>query len=339
MEHFTARQYLQMDIASQYGLDKESWTTRLAWFHDNQFKFEELVKTAKEPSMFYAGVQAWHAVLQGEAIGYPISLDATASGFQLLAVLTGDSSAASLCNVIDSGNREDAYKLIYEAMVKKLSEETRIDRELVKDAIMTALYGSTAKPKEIFGEGELLNKFYETMEELAPAVWELNQVMLNLWENDVLSHDWVMPDNFHVHIPVMGTVKQTIHLFNEPHVITYKDNIPSEYGRSLGANLTHSVDGFLVRELTRRCDYRPNQVKHIQKLILDCWTMPTEVEPNETNDMFEKLWNHYIDTGYLSARILDYITKENIHFIDRSKIQELIDSLPAKPFTVISIHD
>lgn len=338
MQKFTGNQYLAIDIANKFGLDKQDWNTRLDWFDENQEKLLSLVPQAKEPALFYAGVQAWNQANQGLPIGYPISLDACSSGLQLLACLTGDDKAAKLCGVIDTGHREDAYSTIYNEMVNSIGESAKISRDDCKDAIMTSLYGSTAVPKQVFGEGKLLQVFVDTMNNLAPAAWALNQVFLDIWDSTVLSHDWVLPDNFHVHVNVMGTIKEKVQFFNKPYEIVTKVNMPKENGRSLGANVTHSIDGFLVRELTRRCDYRPDQIARVMDIIWNSWDV---VEPQDTvnNRMLETLWLHYLDSGYLSARILDYITKDNITYIDRSVILELIDSLPTKPFKVMSIHD
>ena len=338
MQKFTGNQYLQIDIANKFGLDKQDWDVRLDWFNQNQEKLLSLVPQAKEPALFYAGVQAWNQANQGLPIGYPISLDACSSGLQLLACLTGDDKAAKLCGVIDTGHREDAYSTIYNEMVNSIGESAKISRDDCKDAIMTSLYGSTAVPKQVFGEGKLLQVFVDTMNNLAPAAWALNQVFLDIWDSTVLSHDWVLPDNFHVHVNVMGTIKEKVQFFNKPYEIVTKVNMPKESGRSLGANVTHSIDGFLVRELTRRCDYRPDQIARVMDIIWNSWDV---VEPQDTvnNRMLETLWFHYLDSGYLSARILDYITKDNITYIDRSVILELIDSLPTKPFKVMSIHD
>lgn len=337
-QRFTGMQYLQIDIANNFGLDKQDWNTRLDWFNENQEKLLSLVPQAKAPALFYAGIQAWNQANQGLEIGYPISLDACSSGLQLLACLTGDDKAAKLCGVIDTGHREDAYSVIYNEMVNSIGESAKISRDDCKDAIMTSLYGSTAVPKQVFGEGKLLQVFVDTMSNVAPAAWTLNQVFLDIWDSTVLSHDWVLPDNFHVHIAVIGNVKQKVNFFNKPYEIVTKVNMPKENGRSLGANVTHSIDGFLVRELTRRCDYRPEQIARVMDIIWNSWDV---VEPQDTlnNRMLEKLWCHYLDSGYLSARILDYITKDNITYIDRSVILELIDSLPPKPFKVMSIHD
>ena len=80
-QRFSGSEYIKIDIANNYGLDKEDWDVRIDWFDKNQDNLMELVKTAETPALFYAAVQAWYAVQRGEPIGYPISLDATASGY------------------------------------------------------------------------------------------------------------------------------------------------------------------------------------------------------------------------------------------------------------------
>lgn len=240
MQTFSATQYLQIDIASNFGLDKKDWDERLAWFAQNEANLEELVRQADEPALFYAGLTAYRAMEKGEPIGYPISLDATASGMQILSCLTGDRAAAELCNVVDTEHRRDPYTIIYEIMTERMGEASKISRENTKQAIMTSLYGSVAMPKQVFGDGALYYMFLAVMGEQAPAVWELNQVMLDIWDPTVLSHDWVMPDNFHVHIKVMDQQREIIHFLNEPYEVSKRINRPVEGGRSLGANLTHS---------------------------------------------------------------------------------------------------
>lgn len=341
MRAFTPREYLKIDIANSFGLEKKDWSERLDWFATHQDKLMDMMPKAGDPAMYYAGVQAWEQVKAAQPIGYPISLDATASGLQLLAVLTGDRSAAELCNVVNTGKREDAYTRIYQHMVGKLGEETKIKRDDVKGAIVPALYGSTAKPKEIFGEGPLLTAFIETMRELAPAAWELNEVFLELWDPEKLSNDWVLPDNFHVRCKVMAPVVETIQFLNEPVEITYKVNAPTREGRSLGANTIHSLDAMVVREMSRRCSYDPAWVQLVRD-ILDGEVesrFTTLEEKEEAVKMVMILWDHYVDSGYLSARILDYIDSDTLTLVDPEDIRALIDSLPAKPFQLISVHD
>lgn len=339
MQKFTARQYLKIDIANNFGLDKKTWNERLAWFDQNEGNLVNLVVKAENPALFYAGIKALDDVNQGKAIGYPVSLDATSSGLQILAVLTGDTNAAQLCNVVNTGKREDAYTGVYQRMLDQIGETSKIDREDVKRSVMTALYGSKAVPKEVFGEGMLLRVFEHTMVEVAPAAWELNQLMLEIWNPEALSNDWVLPDNFHVHVKVMAQRKEVIHWLNEPVDTFYNVNAPIEEGRSLGANMVHSIDGMMVREIVRRCDYQPKKIEKLQRIIFKSWGNYEEYEDNKDNRMVLKLWEHYQSTGYLSARILDHLKAENIDMVDRIVISKLIDSLPAKPFKVIAVHD
>ena len=336
MQTFTAKEYLQIDVASNFGLDKKDWDERLAWFAQNEANLEELTAQADEPALFFAGVQAYRQMQKGQPIGYPISLDATASGMQILSCLTGDRAAAELCNVVDTEHRRDPYTIIYEIMTQRIGEAAKISRENTKQAIMTSLYGSVAMPKQVFGDGMLYYTFLAVMGEQAPAVWELNQVMLDIWDPTVLSHDWIMPDNFHVHVKVMDQVREVIHFLNEPFEVSKRINRPVEGGRSLGANLTHSVDALVVREMTRRCMYHQPTIDFIVNFL----DGHTEKRLESKDDlMVATMAKHHAESGYLSARILEHLTPANAGHIDEALIWELLDSLPKKPFNILSIHD
>jgi hypothetical protein len=337
MQTFTGREYLKLDIANNFGLDKLDWDDRLKWFDAHEPQLEILVPNAKEPALFYAGVKAFRAVERGEPIGYMISLDATSSGIQLLAALTGDHLAARLCNVVDTGKREDAYTGIYSHMCILNQESMKIGRDDTKNAIMTAFYNSKAEPKRVFGEGALLDVFYGSLKELAPAAWELNETMLALWNPNALEHAWVLPDNFHVHIKVMAPVREAVKFQDETYDVFYSVNAPIPEGRSLGANTVHSIDGMIVRELTRRCDYDATVVDKLYKLLGE-GDFGTERKAGD-DEMVLTLWDRFQKTGYLSARILDHLNETNLGHVDPYEIKELLDSLPFKPFKLVSIHD
>ena len=136
-QQFTGAQYIKIDIANNFGHDKLKWDERIEWFDQNESQLDTLVGKADSPALFYAGIQAWKAYKAKEPSGYPISLDATSSGLQILACLLGDRKAASLCNVVDTGKREDAYTLVYEWMLQRLGGQVHLDRDPVKRAIMT----------------------------------------------------------------------------------------------------------------------------------------------------------------------------------------------------------
>jgi hypothetical protein len=345
MQTFTGREYLKIDIANNFGLDKEDWKIRLHWFNQNEHQLDHLVSQAKEPALFFAGINAYRDVQAGKPIGYMISLDATSSGLQLLAALTGDSVAAKLCNVVSTGHREDAYTGVYNHMLHRVQDTAKISRDQTKDAIMTSLYGSKAVPKQVFGEGALLDVFYGSLKELAPAAWELNETMLALWDPNAFEHSWILPDNFHVHVKVMAQVRETVHFLNQPFDVYYNINAPIAEGRSLGANTIHSIDGMIVREMTRRCDYDPKKVDRLYSYLANksatCAAAGgiIPVRDRAKDIMVQTLWQNYQITGYLSARIIDYLDSANLCLVNPHEIKELLDSLPVKPFTVVSIHD
>ena len=351
-QRFTGKQYLQIDVANNFGLDKKTWDERLAWFSTNESKLESLMDQAEEPALYWAGVQAWRAVQRGEAIGYPISLDATSSGLQILACLVGDSTAARLCNVVDEGTRMDAYTAIYEAMqMLHEGDSGAIERKQVKKAVMTSLYGSKAVPRDVFGYGTaLLALFYGVMEQLAPGAWELNQAFLDLWDAQATMNSWTLPDNFHVHVKVMAPEKEAFTFMGQSVEYSRLVNKATPDGRSLGANVTHSIDAMIVREMTRRCGFDPLRVEFILR-ALDGIDDGVPQDPKTPEEMAlqrlrdkdtEKvltLWGHYLESGYLSSRILEHLHSDNVHLVEQGPIRELIESLPAKPFEVLSVHD
>ena len=341
-QKFTPKEYVKIDIANAYGHDKISWMDRINWFDVNHDNLDEMIQSAKEPAMFYAGLQAWRDVQFGRPSGYMISLDATSSGIQILAALTGDRRAAQLCNVVDHGMRMDAYTELYTEMLREINDTSKINRDDTKQAIMTAFYASKAEPERVFGEGELLDTFYRTLQLNAPGAWEANEAFLSMWDPTALSHDWVLPDNFHVQVKVMGQVKETVNFLNQPFDVFYNVNTPIQEGRSLGANVVHSIDGMIVREMTRRCDYDVKKIDYLKKLLnsdFEFVKLPADSSKGKDNQIVHTLWENYKNSGYLSARILEHLWPENMWMVHKKIIKELLDSLPEKPFKVISIHD
>lgn len=338
-QRFTPEQYLKIDIANNFGMDKENWDKRIAWFDENEGNLMDLVEQAEDPALFYAGVTAYNKHKLKKSIGYPVSLDATCSGMQWLAIMTGDKRAAELCNVIGN-QRNDAYTFIYHRMVESLGEEAPIKREDTKRAIMTSLYASERVPKDVFGEGELYETFIRMMETYAPAAWELNRAMVEIWNPSVDSYHWVMPDNFHVHQKVYNTENHTVHFKNAPYSVPIKTQGPTEKGRSLGANMTHSVDSFVVREITRRCMYDPKKIQEVKNALTAGGAPSTEL--SKSGKLLLRLFELAEDCGYLSSRVLDVITKNNVYLLNekqRGMVWDIINSLPAKPFELFVIHD
>lgn len=341
MQEFTGKEYLMIDIANNYGLDKKPWNQRIQWVKDHENELLNHLKEAESPALYYAGVKALEKVKEGKPIGYPISLDATASGIQILSCVLHDRKAASHCNVINTGNREDVYTSCYKKMCDKIGDTAKIEREQVKKAIMTSFYSSEAVPKAVFGEGLLYETFQQVMAEEMPYLWEANKVFIELWPSNKDVYSWVLPDNFHAIVKVLDKEKEVIHWLNEPKEIIRDVQKPKKKGRSLSANCVHSYDAYIVREICRRCMYNPEKVSYINSLLYDYMgNLGSYKKRYVQNTMVETLWNYYKEVGILSARIIDYISDNTIGYIDEPmRIQELINSCSRMPFQVLSIHD
>lgn len=350
-QEFTGAEYLKIDIANSFGHDKLDWDDRIAWFDKHEQQLPFMLKQAEEPALAFAGLEAWNKYVAGEPSGYPISLDATTSGLQLLAIFTGCRKSAMCCNVIDTGHRVDGYTHMYEAMktmdeianriADRISAEipkaSSIDRDKVKQAVMCSLYGSKAEPKKAFGEGKMLDLFYKTMRQEAPGAWELNELFLDLPDGKTTEYITTLPDGFTSHVKVEGKELEMFHFAGAPfeHYNTIEIAASKGY-RALGANTTHSVDAFVVREMSARCNYDPEEVANARALC-DGGKFGTATDANY--QMVEKLWELYQLSGMLSIRIIKYLDFKSIQLVNVYEIIQLLDTLPAKPFKVVSVHD
>lgn len=345
MQLFTGMEYLKIDIAGSYGLDKKSWNERLDWFNQNESKLESLYSEADSPAMYIAGVQAYRDTKKGIPTGYLINLDCTHSGLQILSVLTGDVKAAELCNVIGT-KRNDSYTLIFDEYKRRVPNTPNIDREIIKKAIMTSLYASTKKPKELLGE-DGYKVYCDVMSDMAPYCWSLNEFLLMAWNPNVDHYQWTMPDGFHVHIPVED-VEQHVTDFGGVDVTFYTTVVkPKNQGRFLSANLVHSIDALICREMVARTMYDFDKNIMLEKVKnrdhicpkIDQNTVRLPKEQRYRNRQLMRLLKLADETKFFSMRILDFIDESNIWLVPQDKLIKLIESLPEKPFELLTIHD
>lgn len=354
LELFTGKEYLQIDIANSFGLDKRTWAERIDWFNRNlapviqdDKAVHTLMQKADQPALLFAGVESYRNMLKGQPDGYPISLDATSSGIQLLSVMASDRKSAMLCNVVDSGERKNAYMALYESMLERLvaqgiidpNDTSRLTADDCKQAIMTAFYSSKAQPKRIFGEGPVLDTFYETLAEEAPGAWEITEAMLQIWDDKAYENSWVMPDNFHVRVRIMDTVQDSVRFDGVPHDVSYSVNQPIKNGRSLGANLVHSVDGMIAREITRRSTVDRTTISAIAYESFE--RNYGGLNRQKDDDLLQYLY-HYRNSGFMTTRIFEVLDEHNggiMTLEEQAVLKDIIDSMPPKPFNVLIVHD
>ena len=132
------KDYLMAEVAARFGKDKISWEDRILFTLVHIEELEEMTPEAKEPVLYQSAVRALRDVMAGKPTGYGCMFDCSASGIQILSILTGDQNASEISNVIGD-TISDPYTHIYTKMVKKLGTESTLERDVVKKAIMTLI--------------------------------------------------------------------------------------------------------------------------------------------------------------------------------------------------------
>ena len=346
MNHYTGGEYLQIDIASQFGLDKEQFEDRLQWTDQNEYWLEAKMGQADDPFRYMAAVMAYRDAQNGVPTGHMVGMDACASGLGIMACLTGCKTTAR--NVGLTGKqRMDMYTICTAEMSKLLGVAVEVIRNDVKYAQMTHFYGSKAKPKELFVEGtKEYRAFFEAQKIVAPGPVELLPMMIYSWRPFALSHSWTLMDGFECICPVMVHDDVPIEVDELDHAtFTYRHriNCGTEKGLELAAHITHGCDGFVVRELTRRCNYDTAQLIIAETIIQN--TLEQREHGWNASALFETPRIEQLATmyQYWSLVGIEYIDAKSVIMFGTEYLERLLDlilrTLSYRPFQIVSIHD
>jgi len=252
MQTFTGTEYLKIDVANCFGLDKETWANRLAWVATNEANLEALDGSADAPILYRKAVRALRTVQRGEPTNHVMGLDATASGLQIMAALSGCFNTAESVNLINTGKREDVYGALAQYMSSLPG--IRVDRARLKKPIMTVFYGSTEQPKSVFGEGPELVAFYKALQEKLTGAYGLMGLFQSYWQPTAEYHSWKLPDGHIAKVPVTQTIEKSLEIDEMDHMrFAYRATMlcPKAQSRALAANIVHSIDGWVVRQMVK----------------------------------------------------------------------------------------
>ena len=285
---FTGIEYIKIDLANQFGLDRLKWNERLWWVDDHRPDLDELQSSAKNKIAFGKAKRALIKAEQLMPINHILNLDATASGLQAMGAMSGCRLTAKAVNMIDTGNRECVYAHAGGAMSGLLGMD--IARDTIKKPLMTFFYGSMAVPKQIFGEGDGLTAFFGALKAQLPGPFELMQLFQSFWDPTATKYTWAMPDGHVVHIPVSVKEERGLEIDGAGEGgknlrFQYRAEViaPRPKGLSLAANIVHSVDGWMARQMVIRakdmgfylapihdCFYaHPNYMNQVRQLYRD----------------------------------------------------------------------
>jgi DNA-dependent RNA polymerase len=351
MQTFTGWQYLLIDVCNQYGLDKMLFEERITWAEANLDILESLVDQADKKPLYMKACQAIRAAQRGEPSGHLVGFDAVCSGIQIMAAITGCPAGAASTGLTNPNVRADAYTLTTDTMNAILGSNITIPRDDAKKCLMTAFYGSKNKPKEILGEDSPeLDAFYQAAQIVAPGPWELLQDLLASWQPWALEHAWQLPDGYDAKVKVMDKIDARIEVDELDHATftyTYYDNVGTKKGLSIAANVVHSIDGYVLRAMHRRCNYDPTMVPAARYLInktlgyrRDLGLLPSvQVPTGKTMYYIEQ----YQRSNMADVVFLPYLTPSNIDQLPTTlleKLSTLIDQMQMyKPFPIVTIHD
>ena len=345
---FTGMEYVKIDIANQFGLDHENFETRIRWVDDNDHQLDNLVIDADEPALFSKAIRALEDGKAGKPTGYVMGMDACASGVQILSCLTGCLVGATHTGLIDPTQRKDLYSIAVEAMNVYLTEDSQVsfngdglNRKGVKNAVMTHFYGSKAQPKQIFGEGsDEYIAFYNSLDDLAPGANMATAMMIGSWQPFDEYHTWIMEDGFNVYIPVIKerVIKVEVDELDHAtfsHIIREVEG--TESGLSLAANITHSVDGLVVREMQDRCNYVAEAVtaalKVVRNELVDARNITTIRSEVPLADRRKFLaTNTCVDITPTAAASMSTVMLERVAI----RLSQLVDN---RSFPILTIHD
>ncbi len=138
MKFYTGWQWLLIDAANQYGLDKLTFEERIEWTESNINSLEILANdVGKEKPLYIKAVMAIRKAQQGEPTGHMVHVDASASGIQIMSAISGCEKGADASGLINPDVRANAYKTIMEEMNNILGNPVAINTEDAKRAGMT----------------------------------------------------------------------------------------------------------------------------------------------------------------------------------------------------------
>ena len=289
---------LYIAIANHAGMDHLTWTDRHNWARNQSLDSIDW----KEPILGRKAVRALMATQHCMSTGYVMSLDATSSGLQVMAILSGCTDTAAQVNIVDPDKRVDAYTTIAIEMNKHLSKP--VPRKIVKQAAMTHFYNSRATPKRLLSDEEL-KAFYTVIEGFLPGADRVMDAINECWDVNAQSHEWVMPDGHHVYVPVVEAISgvySDAELGDIPLRWLHQTN--SDNYRSLCPNIIHSVDGYVAREMIRRCNFQLSHVhdcfvfnpNHLQKVTKTYREIMAEIA---TSDLLQDILRQITgDTTY-----------------------------------------
>lgn len=333
MQHFTGIEYLAMDIAKNMdkNQEKSTWEERLSYVEQNILPVitpcssnEELALLSKQgdnPEEAFLGLVALRDTANGVPTNISVSLDATASGLQILAAISGDFLGCAWTNLINETDEQDFCYDIYSELFREIGE-TKFTRKQLKYALMVYFYGGyTAALEHLNNDKEAYAKMEKAVKAYFPQMYVLRQRLLDTIDPAVTEYRWNAPDGFEVITQTFSKVNVRVGEFSFIAKVQGQD----PHFKGTLANFAHTLDGYICREIIRRCNYEPKVLQRA-KVILE-----------KGIGLFPLQEPIHLNAGIFgNKKLVKRIANSTI----RDEALELVNSmLSYKPFPVLPVHD
>lgn len=346
-----AMNWLKIDIANHYGLDKETNRVKLTWFKyvstkriaallAAMYSKGSLYKTADKPLLFKRAIKAYWQAKKGEQINHFVSLDATASGMQILGLMSKDKVICRMTNLTHPDRCYDIYEKIAREVAKYIKlPYSKMIRKYCKKATMTYFYNSQ---KGLVEQSELINNLGGSVKLTASKLESIisslgrvakkgekldnNGARLVKDEINKLFHKlpktcevirFTMPDGFKVELPlIVKAMRQfRVQYKNINFMYDVLGNDGSNW-RGLVPNIIHAIDSWIAREMVYRakfpiycihdCFYcHPNNVDEMKANMYEI------LREGANKDFFNYICKQICENAGIEFKPIDF-GKENI---------------------------
>jgi len=325
-----AELWLSFQVATTYGLDKETLEDRHQWVSNNT---DLITKVATDPEVYLhlweevdepwqfmaACHEYYHCCIAKDkkTTGLMVAVDATCSGLQILAGLARDKSTAELVNVVPSSKPSDAYKAVAEQAKEFLPTYMHrwMNRAVCKRTVMTIPYNATKDSSRkyireaLLEEGidptkdeltQVVNAVYSSMDTIVPGPMQvmrwIKKHVGQYIRNGATEVEWVTPSGFVVNQrrDDIETERMELQLLGRTQVRlpTGKTSpSPNKHKSSTAPNYIHSFDASILHRSFTKFD-EPFTVIHDSVLCRagDMGTLNALVRETYTNIFSEECW-------------------------------------------------
>ena len=279
--------------------------------------------------------QRHHLLIEGMPC---IALDSKSSCIQLASIMLRDNTALKKVFTVGLKNHKDCKP--YVKIFKKFPQE--LEKDVKKKCVMQFTYGGNSYCVSNLGTD--VHTFHALYKEHLPLVFTFRNACVAGWNDEALAYSWSLPDGFMVNmectkpisdIPDYCDTRIELEIAGKRHHIKpfWSINTPLQKGelgtKGIGANLIHSIDAYIMRELVRRChgQFRTS-LEQVSIGELKC------------SNNAKAIYDMWVQTKMVSLNILNELKKgDSIPQEYYDAIKDVMLTLPEHSFYIKPIHD